>query len=201
MIAPRPGAAAAALVLVAVTAATPAPAAKSTAPYRVALDVRWGRGAGSDEFRTDLAESLAAKLAADCFAGVSEAGPDESGADLVLTVVLSDVADETRFDDTIAGTLQPGDPTNELRREARFAATVDAKLATRVAGEVVATKHFIAHVVHRPIYVGEDPQATARAQAIDGAVRDLARGLSCGSDKLDKKIREALARAVPAPAH
>jgi len=175
----------------------PGAAAKELAPFRVALEVRWGAGAGSDAFRDDLSRSLAGTLAANCFAGISTGPPEptEKGADLAFDVVLSDVVDETRFDDSIAGTLQPGEPTKELRRVTYFEVTVDASLTAREAGVVVHTKHLVARASRRPVYVGEDPQAMTRAESIDNIVRDLTRALGCGRGKLTERIREAMGAA------
>jgi len=185
------------LVAIGVSGAT----AKDIAPFRIALDVRWGAGAGSDAFRDDLSRSLAASLATGCFAGVVTARSDsvEDNNDVVFDVVLSDVHDETRFDDSIAGTLQPGEPAKELRRVSYFEVTVDASLTTRVGGALVQKKHLVARVSRRPVYVGEDVQATVRAEAIDSIVRDLTRALGCGGAKLSQKIRETLAEAGKAP--
>lgn len=177
----------------------PAAAAKVTAPYRVALDVSWHSGAGSDAFREDLSRSLAQTLASRCFTGVAIAGRDSAaeGAELAFDVVLSDVVVETRFDDPIAGALQPGEPTQELRRVTRYEVTVDAALTARASGALVMRKHLVAHVSRRPVYVGEDPQATVRAEGIDNIVRDLTRALGCGGDKLSRKIRGALGDQGP----
>jgi hypothetical protein len=171
--------------------------AKAVAPFRAALTVGWGAGAGSDAFRDDLSRSLAATLAARCFAGVVIVEHDQAPAstDLVLAVVLSQMVDETRFDDSIATALQPGEPAKELRRIARVEVTIDAILSTRTTGALVRKKHFVASVSRRPIYVGEDPHATARAEVIDEIVSDLAKALGCGGAKLDRKIRDALGGA------
>jgi hypothetical protein len=175
--------------------------AKDVAPFRTALAVRWGAGAGSDAFREDLSRSLAATLAGRCFAGVAvfEHDPQPDAA-LDFSVVLSDVLDETRFDDSIAATLQPGEPAKELRHLAHFEVTVDAALTTRETGALIKRKHFVAHVAHRPVYLGEDAQASARSEVIDNIVADLSRALGCGGAKLERKIREALGGAGEAAA-
>jgi len=182
---------------VGVAATGSALAAKTLAPFPVALDVRWGANAGSDAFRDDLQRALAKILATECFSGVTIAGGDDAaraGA-LGYDVVLSGAVDETLFDDSIAATLQPGDPAKELRRVARFEVTVDASLTARVTGKLVSRKHLVAHVTRRPVYVGEDPQAMARVEAIGNIVHDLSRALGCGGTKLARKIEEAVSGA------
>jgi hypothetical protein len=168
--------------------------AKEIAPFHADLVVRWGRGAGSDAFRDELARIMAEALATRCFAGVEIAGgpASDSASELLYTIILSDVVDETRFDDTIAGALQPGDPTQELRRVAQFEVAADATLQARANGAVIHRKHVLAHAYRRPIYVGEDPQAVARAQAAEDLVETLTKSLGCGGQKLLRKIGEAL---------
>ena len=175
--------------------------ANEVAPYRVALSVRWGEGAGSDAFRGDLSRSLAVALAGGCFVGVEISGRDSvaDAAEFVFDVVLSGVLEETRFDDTIAGTLQPGEPAQELRRVTHFEVSVDAALTARANQTLVKRKHLVARASRRPVYVGEDAQATVRADAIDDVVRDLTRALGCGGDKFVRKLDAALGDARPAP--
>jgi hypothetical protein len=182
----------------------PSAAGKDIAPFHVALAVRWGAGEGSDAFRDDLQRTLAATLATGCFATVSVArsGGSVEGADLDFDVVLSNVVDETRFDDSLAGTLQPGEPNKELRRTTHFEVTVDARLSARVNGAIVHTKHLVSNVFRRPNYVGEDAQASVRAEAIDNIVRDLTRALGCGKPKLAQQVRGIVGdagQATPEP--
>lgn len=174
--------------------------ARTIAPFRVALVVHWGAGAGSDVFRDDLARTVAAEFATRCFASVVMADPGgvAEDADLVFDVLLSDVFDETRFDDSIATTLEPGEPTKELRRVAYFSVAVDAELSARASGRAVTRKKFIIHEERRPVFIGEDPQATARLQAIRSVLGSLAKGIGCGSAKLERKAREALQESDPA---
>jgi len=168
--------------------------AKSIAPFRVALVMHWGAGAGSDVFRDDLARATAADLATRCFASVvlAERGTVADDADLVFDVLLSDAFDETRFDDSIAGALEPGEPSKELRRVAYFSVAVDAELTARANGKPVARKHFVIHEERRPVFIGEDPQATVRVEAIRNVVGSLAKGIQCGSAKLERNAREAM---------
>ena len=172
---------------------------KTVAPFRAELAVHWGDPAGSDAFLDDLKRSMAATLATACFAAVVLADGDEKPAEseLVLTLVVAQTVDETRFDDPIAATLEPGEPSKELRRVAEFDVAMEASLSVRATGAPVYRKRFVASAVRRPMYVGEDPQATARAQTIVNAVRELTKTLGCGGEKLERKIRAALARSGP----
>jgi hypothetical protein len=187
--------------LIAVTTAIPGANSgqKKVVPASVDLAVRWSGAAGSDAFRDDLRHALAEDLATSCFAAVtipeSADAPGEPG--LILDVVLSDAREETEFDDAIADTLQAGDPSHELRRVIRCAVTIDFSLAVRAKGEVLVRKHFSASVARRPMYVGEDPQAAARADVIKNVTRQVSSSLGCGGAKLERKIRDALADGGP----
>jgi hypothetical protein len=178
----------------ALLALAPSAHAKELAPFRADLVVAWGRNAGSDAFRDDVARVLARALATSCFAGVNAADrpPATSTSELTYTVILSNAFEELRFDDSIAGALQPGEPTKELRRVAYFEVTVEAALTANAGGALIHRKHLLAHAERRPIYVGEDPQAYARDEATRDLVQTLTKSLGCGGTKLLKKIREAL---------
>jgi len=170
-------------------------AAKDRAPFRAVLAVRWGHGAGSDTFRDDFARAAADALSARCFTGVVVAGEGHGTeeAELDLEILLSDAYDETRYDDTIAGALQPGEPTQELRRVARYSVAVDLALFARADGALILRKDFVTHAERRPVYIGEDPQATVREEVIRDSVDATLRKLGCGSPKLTKRIAAVLA--------
>jgi hypothetical protein len=187
----------AALASLIVTAAVVSPAhsgRNEIASASVEIEVRWGGAAGSDTFRDELRRDLAEHLATTCFASVTiaDAPPEDAESDLILAVVLQDAREETDFDDSIAGALQPGDPNQELRRVARCKVTIDLTLAARATGAVVVRKHLTATSARRPLYLGEDPQAGARVEVIDTASRHLSSALGCGGAKLGRKIRDAL---------
>lgn len=192
---------AAALVLT----ASSARAASTPQPFRLFLDVRWGEGAGSDAFRSDLALSLEDALVGRCFTEVVEAGSEDATgrpADLVLRVTLSRVKEELRVMDTVAGSLQPGDPGRELNRFQKFEVTVDASLEGAASARVVDTKHWVAHVSRQPLTLGEDLQAVTRIDAIQTITGDTKKAFCKSGDKQERRLREALAAppaAEPAP--
>lgn len=169
-------------------------------PYHLAVETRWGPGAGSDAFRADVGRALSESFAGGCFAEVSlvEDARPATEADLLLVVVLSGVEDETRFEDSIATALQPGEPSKELRRVAHFEVVVDATLQSP-AGGVVQSKRLVASISRRPVMVGEDPQMMARSEAVDRIVADLTKTYCKGGDKLERKIKAALAAPAEGP--
>jgi hypothetical protein len=193
-----------AVALALLTFCLPSAAAKHLAAARVQLSVRWGGDAGSDNLRDDLERALAEHLSSTCFTSVvvaDQPSPRED-VELVLDVVLSGAVEETRFEDSIATALQPGDPGKELRVVARAAMALDAALTVRASGVLLSRKHINADVSRRPLYLGEDPQATAREGAIVAAVRALGKALGCGGAKLGHEVRLTLdeAKRAAAPA-
>jgi hypothetical protein len=184
-------------VLMTLLVAAPARAAQPF-PFRTAVTLEWGEGAGSDAFRDDLGRALAGALAPGCFTAVELVGDDPAAvhADLLLTVLLADAVEELRVEDSIAGALQPGEPGKELRRVAEFEVTVQATLATFATHLPVSGKHLVAHVSRRPLVLGEDPQVTARADAIQQIVTALTKAFCRGGAKQEAKIRQALDAAA-----
>jgi hypothetical protein len=163
-------------------------------PYRVAIYPTWGAEAGSDAFLSDLSHALADALSHGCYAGVEivDDVPAEAQVDLLLSVVLSDVLEELTFEDSISGALQPGEPTKELRRVARFEVSVASTLETLVTRRPVESKRLVASISRRPLVLGEDPQVTARQLAIERIVSDLRKAYCRGGAKLLRKIQKAL---------
>jgi hypothetical protein len=193
---PRVLGAALALALI----ASPAAAAAGGLPYRIVIAPEWGAGAGSDVFRDDVGRAVADALSHACFAEVALAdGATRPEGDLLLALYLSNAIEELRFDDPIAGALMPGEPGKELRREAYFEVSIDAELRSLADLALIERKAINARIARRPMILGEDPQATARQEAIDRIVRDLAKAFCRGGDKLAKKIKAALEPSASSP--
>jgi hypothetical protein len=190
-----------AVVLALVAAATPAPAKNTPLPYRVVIASSWGDGAGSDTFRMDLQRAVADAFGRGCFTEVVVVDDDPANAagDLLLAIYLSDAIEEIRFDDTIAGALMPGEPAKELRREAFFQVSVDARLTSRADLAPVEGKAFVAAIARRPMVLGEDPQASARQLAIERIVSDLSKTFCRNADKLARKIKAAMPAETTPP--
>jgi len=180
-------------VLAAALTAGPAAAASAPLPYRVVIAPAWGEGAGSDVFRDDVGRAVADGLSRSCFAGIALAdGETRPEGDLLLSLYLSNAIEELRFDDPIAGALMPGEPGKELRREAYFEVSVDAELRALADLAPIERKSMNIHIVRRPLILGEDPQATAREEALERIVRDLSKLFCRGTEKLGKKIKAVL---------
>ena len=188
--------------LAAALAAGPALAAAAPLPYRLSIEVRWAAGGGPEAFRDDVARALADAYTGRCYATATDSGAEEASAppaDLRLIVGLSALKEQLRFLESVATSLQPGDPEKDLRRVALFDVTVDGMLATAASASPVQTKHFVVSISRQPIVPGEDPQASARALAVERIVDDLGKVMCKGTDKLDKKIKAALAASEEPP--
>ena len=135
-----------------------------------------------------------------CFTEVADAGSEGASgrpADFVLRMTLSRVKEELRVMDTVAGSLQPGDPGKELHRTQKFEVTVDASLESAASARVVETKRWVAHVARQPLTLGEDLQAVTRMDAIQTITGDTTKAFCKSGDKQERRLREALA-APPA---
>ena len=163
-------------------------------PWSLAVDVRWAGQAGPEAFRADVERSLAATLGGRCVASV-EAGPDAARAgssDLVLVATLSEFLEELRFDDSLATAVSPDDPGTEMRRVATLEVETGLQLLTRAGDREVATKSFHLEEHYRPIYLGEEPQATARVRVIERLVDETRRAMCKSTGKLAARVRETL---------
>lgn len=163
-------------------------------PWSLAVDVRWAGEAGPEAFRADVERALAATLGGRCVASV-EAGADAArtgSSDLVLVATLSKFLEELRFDDSLATAVAPDDPGTELRRVATLEVDTGLQLLTRAGDREVATKSFHLGEHYRPVYLGEEPQATARARVIERIVDETRRAMCKSGGKLAARVRETL---------
>jgi predicted outer membrane protein len=160
--------------------------------FTLAVEARWGAGPGPEAFRADVERALAATASRGCVAEVT-AGADAvhgGASDLVLIATLEGFVEEVRFDDSLATAVTPGEPTQELRRVAISDLDNTLQLSVRDGAREVASKSFHADVHYRPMYVGENPQETARQRLIE-RISDETKKLLCKTDgKLAARVRE-----------
>jgi hypothetical protein len=160
-------------------------------PFSLAVEARWGSGTGPEAFRADVERALATSAAHGCVAEISTGASAVSGgsSELVLVATLDGFVEELRFDDSLATAVTPGEPSKELRRVAMVDVDNTLRLYVREGAREVATKSFHADVQYRPMYIGEEPQASARARVIEDIV-DESRKLLCKSGgKLAARVR------------
>ena len=188
----RLAAAFAAILLVRPAAAADKP--PDLSPWSLAVGVRWAGEPGPEAFRADVERAVAATLGGRCVASV-EAGPDAAHtgrSDLVLVATLSEFVEELRFDDSLATAVTPGDPGTELRKVAILEVDTGLQLLTREGNREVATKSFHLEEHYRPLYLGEDPQASARTRLIERVVEETRRAMCKSGGKLAERVRQTL---------
>jgi hypothetical protein len=191
---PRCAAAAAALLVAALPASAGGGKHPDLQPWSIAVEARWGDGSGPDAIRADVERAVAESLGGGCVAGV-DAGREavrDGRSDLVLVVTLDRFAEEVRFDDPLATAVTPGEPTRELRRVAIVEVDNELALSTREGERAVASKSFHAEIQHRPVFVGEEPQAAARTLLLERIVDETRKLLCKSGGKLATRVRQEL---------
>jgi len=170
----RKRAAALALGAVLLSAAGPPGRSGERLPYTLALRIRFETASPSASLADDAASSVLAELRAKgCFREVrlapAEGVPE---ADVLLEMVLSEMQEEVRYEQSLAERAQPLDPgTAALGYAAVLSFQTSIALATLPGGNVARTGDFHVSAERRPRIAGDD----ARAGALLDALRDLAR--------------------------
>jgi len=164
-------------------------------PVDLALRVAYGAEPGPESLLDDVAHVLLAELRAKgCFRGVAPAAPGRAPeADVLLEVMLSEVREETRFEQSLAERAQAADATaTAVGVVATFALRVDYRLAAVPGGTVVRDGGFRVSGERRPRYAGDDARAGARGEALLDLARRTRAKLNHGSPaKLARAIEEA----------
>ena len=182
------------LLLTALLGLPSAVRAKETGfPYRLAVEVSFAEGVGSESVRGMLEREVLRELdLGECFESARLAADvtDERGAgDLLLRVVVVGVERETVYDLSMAERNSPdAGPDAADRYTTRVEASVRFDLLTAADRLLLRDKEF--HVIgsHRP-EGGEDARAVARQEMID-EVASTARYWSCkgSAKKLARRI-------------
>jgi hypothetical protein len=142
--------------------------------YTLALRIRFETASPSASLADEVASSVLAELRAKgCFREVrlapSEGAPE---ADVLLELVLSEMREEVRYEQSVAERAQPLDPgTAALAYVATLSFQTSLALAALPGGDVARTGDFHVSVERRPRAVGDDARTGARMDAM----RDLAR--------------------------
>ncbi len=176
------------------TGAAPSHAAERL-PLSLALRIRFEGGSPSARLADDVAATVLAEFRAKgCFRDASVA-PAEGipGGDALLEVTLSQVHEETRYEQSLAERAQPQDVSaTALGYAALLALRADLKLAALPSGEVVRTGGFHVAVERRPRMAGDDARAGARIDAMRDLARKTRSTICRGSvAKLEREIEAA----------
>jgi hypothetical protein len=166
--------------------------AAGASPYRVAVEVSYGQDVAPTSLREDIARlTLDTLRARGCFEGVESRSATDPAADLLLRVRLSDVRDETNYDDSLAGHIDPNDPEARLRYTVSLSVAVATELVSLPEETVVQSKRFHVRAERRPAFQGEDPRVEARSEVVASVARRVA---SVACDVPRKKIEAARSR-------
>jgi hypothetical protein len=195
----RPGTRRLAVALLAASQAWASGAAAGSAeprlPYDLAVRIRFGAGPGSASLLDDAADALLPELRAKgCFRAVSLAEPaGVPEGDVLMEVTLSEVREETRYEQSVAERAQPIDAAQAaLGLVAAFSLRAQIRLASIPGGTVVREAGFGAAAERRPRSPGDDAQAGVRAEALLDFARRARAKLCHGSmSRLSRDIDEA----------
>jgi hypothetical protein len=172
-------------------------AAAEPLPYTLAIHVRYVDAGQSASLREQVERSLQAAVRAEgCYRDVRVVPPSDSAVpdtDLLLRVSLGDVQDETEYDQSLAGFVNPDDPYAKLAYTVTLSTQVIQELLALPSQIEVRRSHFTARGERRPFLPDEDVRGWARDQMVKNLTREVS-GSVCGSRrKLQKKVEEARA--------
>lgn len=170
-------------------AADPAMGAEPV-PWTVRSDVRWAEGGGTESVR-EAVERAAVESAteANCVAGVS-ADPSRE-ADLLWTVLLVELEEETLYDDSIYGVQTPGEPGKELLYTARIRIRLVSQVSRSEGGASERAKRIYVEESRRPRIRGENTSGELRADVVRRVRGELGKALCRGAERLWRKRESA----------
>jgi hypothetical protein len=184
---------ASAFLVLLLTASTSA--SSEVAPYRLAIEVAFPEGAPSPTLEQEvLRRVLDTLVRRACFESVQSVGEDgkRPDADLLLHLEFRGIEDETRYDDSLAGFVNPDDPDAKLR----FTLVLSVDVAQRLAalpGEVeVSHQRLRPQVSRRPMFQGEDVRREAKDEMLS-TIAKRAASFACGASR--KKMQRAVDQA------
>ena len=158
-----------------------------------------GEAAGSASLRDDVAQALLAELRArGCFRSCRAAPYGETPrADLLLDVILKDLVEEVRYDQSLAEQARPQDPEQSLLGySAMLSLEVEVSLAALPGGALVRDARLHVRAERRPRMPGDDARAAARADLLLDLAR-RARAEACRGSR--KKLARGIASARGVP--
>jgi hypothetical protein len=187
-----PGSALSFLAALALAAGLAAGSPDERLPFDLAVRMRYGAEPGSESLLDAAADALLPELRAKgCFRDVHLAPPEGvPEADVLMEVTISEVREETRYEQSVAQRAQPVDAAQAaLGLVAVFSLRADIRLASIPGGTVVREDGFQASAERRPRSAGDDAEAGVRADVL----LDLARRARA---KLCHGSRSRFARAI-----
>jgi hypothetical protein len=188
------------LVVLAVTLFASAPRAgdASASALRLEVQVAYGHEVGPESFRESLQRGLIRTIRQHgCFAEVARHDPEaeESGADLLLTLVIHDIEDRTEYDTTMAqrneDSQRPNMPNSKQPMVVFLEATVDLVLVTLPDRIQIRSRDFREKGSFRPTYA-QDARYEAEQLVLDTLARAGRKFVCKGAGrKLGQEIERA----------
>jgi hypothetical protein len=174
----------------------------SPAPYDLVVEVTFSDGAPSPTLASEVERRiLDALVTRACFESVrgSSPGDPRPEADLLLHLDVFDIEDDTRYDDSLAGFVNPDSPNAQMGYTLLLSIQVVERLLALPAETEIDRQRFRPQVTRRPMRSGEDVRRAAREEMLTLVARRAA-AFACGASK--KKVRQAVeaARSQEAPA-
>jgi len=166
-------------------------------PYRLAIEVAWGKEKGPKKITDEIERRVRERIEATrCVQEVLPSEEQES-ADLLLRMTIESVREETQYDQSMASMNTSSDPTDKLQYTAVFEADIRLDLFSMPGGELVRSTKFREGQSRRPQTDYEDPIEYARERALVRIIDTMADKV-CGANpkKLQKRIDKAKAKAA-----
>jgi len=179
----------------------PGPASADVVPYSLTVEIAFPEGAPSPTLEQEVMRRLLDTLSRRaCYQSVQAAPADGSrpSTDLLLHIEFREIHDETIYDDSLAGFVNPDDPDAKLRYSLVLSVQVAERLVA-LPGEIEIThQRFRPQVTRRPMYQGEDLRRETKTEMLNTIATRVA-SFACGASK--KKTQRAVdaARAAAPP--
>ncbi len=177
---------AAVLALALVGAGIGASHAGEGVPWTVRADVRWADGHGTEAVR-EAVERAAVQAAneAGCVLEVRVDPPGE--ADLLWTVLLVELEEETVYEDSIYGVQTPGEPGKDLLRTAHLRIHLVSQVSRSSGDAPERARQIHVEDSRRPRVSGEDPSEQLRSDVLRRVRGELAKALCRSAERLWRK--------------
>lgn len=155
-------------------------------PWTVRAEVRWSHEGGTESVR-EAVERAAVRAAGEAGC-VSRVTPDPAPeAELLWTVLLVEIEEETVYDDSVYGVQTPGEPGKDLLFTARIRLDLVSRVSRADGGASERAKRIHFEESRRPRMRGEDTAAQLRADAVRRVRLELGKALCRGAERLYRK--------------
>lgn len=168
-------------------------------PFALSVQVSFAESSPSPTLRDEIERRILDVVGSRaCFASARAVPPDETDrppGDLLLDLVLGEVRDETRYDQTLAGAMNPDDPDAQIQYSVVLSIQVSERIVALPGGVQLRAQRFRPQVERRPMYIGDDARSFAKEELLSILAK---RAASIACDVSKKKAKQAVdaARSV-----